>query len=105
MIGNISVGRGHRAGNDDGTLIHADNQGTYLHGLVTLRGPTTVAFPENSELGNHRLISIDSTTGEMVVRKIDRKSEEPLPTFTVGTGGQTLHGESRLRSEVGGEAC
>lgn len=94
VIVNVSMGRGHRVGNDEGTLIHADTGGTYLHALVTLKGPTTVAFPSNSELGNHRLISVDSKTGEMKVRKIDRKSEVQPAVFTIETGGQTLPGET-----------
>jgi hypothetical protein len=94
VIDNISVGRGHRLGNDDGTLIHADTGGTYLHALVTLRGPTTVAFPNNPELGNHRLIWVDSKTGKMRVRKMAPNSKEPPPTFTIETGGQTLLGET-----------
>lgn len=94
IIANISLGRGHRVGNDEGTLIHADNQGTYLHALVTLKGPTTVAFPENPELGDHRLISVDPQTGQMKVRKIDRHAEEPPQPFMIESGGQTKLGET-----------
>ncbi len=95
-IANISIGRGHRVGSDDGTLIHADNRGTYLHGLVTLSGPTTVVFPHSPELANHRLLSVDPKTGVMKVQKnVPRGELKELP-FEVSNGGDTHLGETLI---------
>lgn len=95
-IATITFSRGHRVGNDEGSLIHADNRGTYLHALVTLEGPTTFAFPANPELDSHRLMSADPKTGIMTVRKNTPRDAPQAPPFEVVSGGKALNGETLM---------
>lgn len=67
-----------------------------MHGLVTLEGPTTIAFPNSPELQGHRLIAVNSKTGEMTVQKIVPSGSEELPPYQVKTGGQSLVGETLI---------
>jgi hypothetical protein len=94
-ITSVSVGRGFKVGNGEGSLIHADTWGTYLHALITLEGPTTFVFPESPELAQHRLLSINEN-GTMTVRKVTSRDEDPAASFTIEKGGCVKPGETIL---------
>lgn len=94
-IANIALGRGHKVGNDEGTLIHSDGNGTYLHALVTLEGPTTLVFPNKPELGGQRLTHVDDATGLATIQNMKGREFDGDP-YVVSGVGRALPGETLL---------
>jgi hypothetical protein len=90
-IRSISLGRGWSAGGET-PRVHVDNQGTYIHAVTTLKGPSTLLFPSDARTTDHYIVSEDPKTGQLTLRPPrNADSETPIPSddATAARNGET----------------
>ncbi len=77
-IRSVALGKGFVAGGVD-PLVHVDNAGTYIHGLTTLQGPSTLLFPNDRKAAQHYITEENPETGQLTLRQImDREGKNPV---------------------------
>lgn len=99
VIGSVTLGKGFSVGGYEGPLIHTDATQTYLHGLTTLQGPSTLLFPTEQDLVGHLIIGHDPATGRLKVRSIEDR--EGANAFYIDAGVAAPLGQTVIISGVG----